>query len=82
MHSFGRPRTIAFLIAFVVLWVVLNALFRGAPNPFDQNPFPLLNLIAQLTSLTLVIGILSAQNTQSERAKKNRSRRMCTRRPL
>jgi uncharacterized membrane protein len=40
-------------------------IFRGTHNEFDPSPFSLLNLVAQLSSLVLVISVLSAQNTQS-----------------
>lgn len=65
MHGVGRPRTIAIVVAFVVIWVALNVLLRPHHQTFDDTPFALLNLISQLLSLMLVIGVLSAQNTQS-----------------
>lgn len=65
MHGVGRPRTIAIVVAFVVIWVAANVLLHPHGQSFDDNPFGLLNLISHLLSLMLVIGVLSAQNTQS-----------------
>lgn len=66
MHSFGRPRTIAVIALFVLTWVALNLVWHGTNNEFDPSPYGLLNLISQLCSLVLLVGVLSAQNTQSE----------------
>lgn len=65
MDAVARPRFILILATFIVVWVVLNVILRSSHAAFDDKTFTLLNLIAQLTSLILVVSILSHQTTQS-----------------
>jgi uncharacterized membrane protein len=60
----GRPRFVFAVSLFIIGWVVANMLLQTRHANFDGPTFGLLNLIAQLTSLVLVIGILTAENTQ------------------
>jgi uncharacterized membrane protein len=60
----GRPKFVAVVIAFIMLWVVLNIVLRPYHRAFDSDTFAVLDTIAQLVSLVVVLTILSAQNSQ------------------
>ena len=60
----GRPRFMLATAVVIVAWVVLNTILLSRHANFDTPTFGLLSTIAQLISLMLVIGILSAENTQ------------------
>jgi uncharacterized membrane protein len=59
----GRPRFVLLVVAFIVLWVVANLLLRPSHHAFDTDTFTLLALIAQLSSLVVVLAILSGQQS-------------------
>ena len=60
----GRPRFRLAVVVVIIAWVVLNTILLPRHANFDTPTFGLLSTIAQLISLMLVIGILSAENTQ------------------
>jgi uncharacterized membrane protein len=64
MSQAGKPRFLVFVIAFILLWVVLNVVLRPFHLAFDTGTFAILNTIAQLMSLVFVLTILGAQNSQ------------------
>lgn len=64
MSRVGRPKFVAVVVGFIVLWVVLNIVLRSYHRAFDTDTFAILNTTSQLVSLVVVLTILSAQNSQ------------------
>jgi uncharacterized membrane protein len=64
MSRAGTPRFVLIVVAFIVLWVVLNVILRPHHLAFDTGTFAVLNTISQLISLVIVLTILTAQNSQ------------------
>jgi uncharacterized membrane protein len=60
----ARPSSVLIVIAFMLVWVLLNFTLRPLHRAFDTQTFALLNLISQLVSLVVVLGILSAQHSE------------------
>jgi uncharacterized membrane protein len=59
----GRPAFMGFILTFVALWMIANAVLRefGAV-PFDQAPFPWLQGIVALGGLLTATVVLGKQN--------------------
>jgi uncharacterized membrane protein len=60
----GRPRFLAYVIAFIIIWVALNLVLRAHHLAFDTDNFATLNTISQLVSLVVVLTILSGQTSE------------------
>lgn len=63
---FASPWAIVAAVAFIGVWMGLHFALTAHGKPFDSNTFGLLNIVSQLCSLILVIGILVADETQAE----------------
>jgi uncharacterized membrane protein len=63
MSRAGAPRFLVAVVAFIVLWVVLNVILRPHHLAFDTDTFAILDTISQLASLVIVLVILSGQNS-------------------
>ena len=65
--AIGRPRTIAIILAVVVLWVLLNSALRWSGRAeLDPPPFFWLDTVMGLAALLMTILILTTENRQTE----------------
>lgn len=59
----GRPRTVYFVVAFVIVWVGTNLLLlAGHRRPFDPPPFSWLQGLVSLAALLMSTLILTTAN--------------------
>ena len=71
--TIGRPATVYLILAFIALWIILNALDKlfGLPG-FDAPPFPWLQQIVSLCALVVTVIVLTTQNRQERMAEQRR----------
>ena len=62
----GRPRFIALLTAFIVLWIVTNTILKGNGHPADPPPFPMLQDLGEAIALYITVLILITQRREDE----------------
>lgn len=63
----GRPRTISYVMLFVVAWIAANGiLVASGRSAFDSPPFPWLIGVLQLAALLMTVVILTTENRMSE----------------
>lgn len=63
----GRPRMLAYVTLFVVLWIAVNGVLVASGRPaFDQPPFAWLVALMQLAALLMTVVILTTENRMSE----------------
>ena len=63
----GRPRTISYVLLFVVAWIAVNGiLVASGRSAFDTPPFPWLIGVMQLAALLMTVVILTTENRMSE----------------
>jgi uncharacterized membrane protein len=62
----GRPRTLPYILAFVIIWVSYNAAapYIGAPQ-LDAPPFQWLQGVVGLAALLVTTFVLTTQNRQA-----------------
>lgn len=67
--ALGRPRTLAVLALFVLLWISTNLLLRQhGLRPFDPPPFFWLQGLISVSALLMAMMILITQNRQGRMA--------------
>ncbi len=65
--TIGRPRTIYYVLLFVVAWIALNGILVATGRAaFDAAPFPWLIGLMQLAALLMTVLILTTENRMSE----------------
>jgi uncharacterized membrane protein len=63
----GRPRTIWYVLLFVVVWIAANGFLKASGHsPFDAPPFAWLMDLSQVGALLMTVIILTTENRMSE----------------
>lgn len=63
-RSFGTLRFLILVLAFIILWIIINLGLIPGISPFDLYPFAWLITLVQLFSIVLSITILISQNQE------------------
>lgn len=67
MLLFGRPRTVAIVLAVVLAWIATNVVLGALHRPqLDPPPFYWLQTCSSIAALLMTVMILTAENRQSE----------------